>query len=299
MQTLFVLLGPTGVGKTELGISLAKFLNCPIINADSRQIYQHIPIGTAAPTAEEQAQIKHYFVGQLPLQQYYSAAQYEAEATQLIGKLFNTHDSLVLSGGSMLYIDAVCNGIDDIPTINENLRKELNEQYENQGIAPLLSRLEELDLTTFEKIDRNNYRRVIHALEVCIQTGKPYSSFLTKAACKRPYRIVKIGLQRPREELYERISQRVDTMMEQGLLDEARKVYPMRQCNALNTVGYKELFSYFDGEWTLDTAIEKIKHNTRVYARKQLTWFNRDNSIVWFNPTFKEAILNFVKGCIS
>lgn len=299
MQTLFVLLGPTGVGKTELGISLANSLCCPIINADSRQIYKGIPIGTAAPTPEEQAAAKHFFVEQLSLQDYYSAAQYEADAMSCIQQLFRQHDSLLLSGGSMLYIDAVCNGIDDIPTVSEDVRLALNVRYEAEGLSPLLAELKLLDSISYESIDLNNPRRVIHALEVCVQTGRPYSSFLTKGARKRPFRIVKIGLQRPREELFERIGLRVDAMMEQGLLEEAKSVLPLRECNALNTVGYKELFAYFDGNCSLKEAVEKIKRNTRVYARKQMTWFSHDNSVVWFHPSHKADVLRFVKDCLS
>ncbi len=299
MHTLFVLLGPTGVGKTNLAILLANFFRCPIINADSRQIYRDIPIGTAAPTIDEQARATHYFVGQLSLQQYYSAAQYAEEATACIHNLFKTHPTLILSGGSMLYIDAVCNGIDDIPTVEDDIRSTLNHRYATEGIASLLDELKQRDCVTYEKIDRNNYRRVIHALEICLQTGKPYSSFLRKSTHNRPYRVIKIGLQRPREELYERINQRVDRMMKDGLLEEAERFSPLRQCNALNTVGYKELFAYFDGEWTLETAVEKIKRNTRVYARKQLTWFNHDNATVWFNPIHETSVLRFAEDCVE
>ena len=282
--TLVVITGPTGVGKTELCIRLAERLHTDIINADSRQLYRDLPIGTAAPTAAQQARVRHYFVGTLGITDYYSAARYEADVLQLLEELFQTHDRLLLSGGSMMYIDAVCNGIDDIPTIRDDIREEMKRRYAEEGLPALVEELRQLDPEHYEVVDRNNPRRVIHALEICHQTGKTYTSFRTNTRKERPFNIVKIGLTRPREELYERINRRVDQMMEDGLLEEARAMYPLRHLNALNTVGYKELFCYFDGTWTLPEAVERIKGNTRRYCRKQLTWFKRDPEIHWFSP---------------
>ena len=281
MKTLIVLLGPTGVGKTELSLQLAEHFKSPIISADSRQLYKELPIGTAAPTQEEQAKIKHYFVGTLQLTDYYSASQFEEDVISLLNDLFQTHETILMCGGSMLYIDAVCKGIDDIPTIDETLRADLRELYQKEGIDPIRQQLKILDPVFYKQVDLKNHKRVIHALEICLMAGKPYSSLRTDSKKPRPFNIIKIGLKRDREELYERINQRVDKMMEQGLLEEARSVYHLRHLNSLNTVGYKELFKYFSGEWTLDFAIEKIKQNTRIHSRKQMTWFNRDDEIRW------------------
>ena len=284
VPTLIVLLGSTGVGKTALSLDLAEQLNSPIISADSRQFYQALPIGTAAPTKEEQERVQHYFVGNLQLTDYYSASQFETDVLRLLDDLFQTHETILMSGGSMMYIDAVCKGIDDIPTVDEKLRADLKELYEKEGIEPIRNQLKLLDPVFYRQVDLQNHKRVIHALEICLMAGKPYSSLRKNEIKQRPFKIVKIGLQRPREELYERINRRVDEMMVQGLLEEARAVYPFRHLNALNTVGYKELFNYFSGEWTLDFAVEKIKQNTRIYSRKQMTWFKRDADIQWFHP---------------
>ena len=284
MKTLVVLLGPTGVGKTELSLKLAEFFGSPVLSADSRQLYENLVIGTAAPTPEEQAQIKHYFVGTLQLTDYYSASQFEEDVIALLADLFQTHETILMSGGSMMYIDAVCKGIDDIPTIDETLRAELRELYQKEGIDTIRQQLKLLDPVFYKQVDLQNHKRVIHALEVCLMAGKPYSSLRTESLKPRPFRIVKIGLKRDREELYERINLRVDKMMEDGLLEEARSVYHLRHLNSLNTVGYKELFNYFSGEWSLDFAVEKIKQNTRIYSRKQMTWFKRDKEIQWFHP---------------
>ena len=284
MKTLIVLLGPTGVGKTELSLQLARSLGSPILSADSRQLYKELAIGTAAPTPEEQAQVKHYFIGTLQLTDYYSASQYEEDVITLLTDLFQTHDTLLMSGGSMMYIDAVCKGIDDIPTIDETLRADLRTQYENEGIDSIRHQLKILDPVFYKQVDLKNHKRVIHALEVCLMAGKPYSSLRTDKQKTRPFRILKIGLQREREELYERINYRVDKMMELGLLEEARSVNHLKHLNSLNTVGYKELFKYFSNEWTLEFAVEKIKQNTRIYSRKQMTWFKRDKDIQWFHP---------------
>ena len=290
MKTLIVLLGPTGVGKTEISLKLAEFLGSPVLSADSRQIYKDLPIGTAAPTLEEQAQIKHYFVGTLQLNDYYSASRFEEDAITLLADLFQTHETIVMSGGSMMYIDAVCRGIDEIPTIDETLRADLRDLYHSEGIEPIRRQLKLLDPVFYKQVDLQNHKRVIHALEICLMAGKPYSSLRTDKPKERPFNILKIGLQREREELYERINHRVDKMMEQGLLEEARSVYHLRHLNSLNTVGYKELFNYFSGDWTLEFAIEKIKQNTRIYSRKQMTWFKRDKEISWFHPEQLEEI---------
>ena len=293
MKTLVVLLGPTGVGKTEFSLSLAEFLGCPILNCDSRQLFSGMEIGTAAPTAEQLQRVRHYFVGTLQLEQYYSAAQYENDALLLTQELFRTHDTLLLSGGSMMYLDAVCKGIDDIPTISEEVRSEVKAQLKEKGLTALTQKLQELDPEYFAIVDKKNTRRVVHALEVCLMSGKTYTSFRTNNQKQRPFRILKIGLDRPREELFSRINARVDQMMADGLMEEVRHLLPYRHCNALNTVGYKELFRVIDGEWPLDMAVERIKKNTRVYAKKQLTWFRRDDSITWFHPDDIESIIQF------
>lgn len=280
-KTLKVVIGPTGIGKTDYAIQLAQKYDCPILNADSRQLYRDIPIGTAAPTAEEQARVKHYFVGTLDLEDYYSAAQYEHDALLLMEELFKTHDTLVMSGGSMMYVDAVCKGIDDIPTVDEDTRALLKQRYETEGLEPLVAELRLLDPAYYDVCDKRNPKRVVHALEICYMTGRTFTSFRVRREVQRPFRIEKIGLQRPREILFERINRRVDNMVEQGLLDEARRVFPFRCCNSLNTVGYKELFHYFDGDWELDFALEKIRRNSRVYAKKQMTWFKKDYDVTW------------------
>ncbi len=297
MNTLFVLTGPTGVGKTELSLSIAQKFNSPIINADSRQIYRQLPIGTAAPTSLQQALVKHYFVGTLNLEEYYSAAEYEQDVMSLLPILFTQSPNILLTGGSMMYIDAVCNGIDDIPTVDAITRLTLKQRYEAEGLEQLCEELKALDPTHYNKVDLNNPRRVIHALEICHMTGRPYSSFLTSQTKSRPFRIIKIGLNRPREELFARINQRVLDMMDLGLEEEARTVYPLRHLNSLNTVGYKEMFRFFDGEWDLETAIQKIQRNTRVYAKKQLTWFKKDPEMTWFNPDDVQAILAYIDSC--
>lgn len=294
MKTLVVLLGPTGVGKTALSFALAERLESPILSADSRQLYREIPIGTAAPTKEEQERVEHYFIGTHQLTDYYSAAQYEIDVLKLSEELFRSHDALLLTGGSMMYIDAVCKGIDDIPTVDDITRRTLLERYEQEGLEPLVDELRLLDPEYYRIVDLKNPKRVIHALEICYMTGRTYTSFRTQTTKERPFRIVKIGLRREREELYERINRRVNQMVEDGLVEEARRVYPYRHLNSLNTVGYKELFSYFDGDCTLEFAIEKIKQNSRIYSRKQMTWFRRDDSIRWFHPDETEEILRYV-----
>ena len=280
-KTLLILLGPTAVGKTKTALAIAEQFSSPIIYADSRQLYRDLPIGTAAPTAEEQALVKHYFVGDLSLTDYYSAAQYEAEVLPLLSHLFSERDVVVLSGGSMLYIDAVCNGIDDIPTIDQSTRSLLSRRLKIEGPEALKAELKLLDPLYYQEVDLRNTARIVHALEVCYMTGQPFSSFRTKSRKPRPFRLVKFGLWRERNELFERINQRTETMMGNGLLEEAKRVLHFRRSNALNTVGYKELFKYFDGEWDLSFAVEKIKRNTRVYSKKQMTWFKKDPDIRW------------------
>lgn len=283
MKKLLVLLGPTGVGKTELSVSLAEYWGCPIISADSRQLYKGLSIGTAAPTETQLSRVPHYMVGTLDIEEYYSASEFESDSLKMISELHQTNDILIVSGGSMMYIDALCKGIDEVPTIDENLRKELYDRYEKEGLEPIRSQLKILDPVFYDQVDLKNYKRVIHALEVCLMSGKPYSSFRTNTVKQRPFEIIKFGLMRNRDELYQRINVRVDKMMEDGLLAEAEKFYPFRVNNSLNTVGYKELFKYLDGDWTLEFAVEKIKQNSRIYSRKQMTWFKRDASINWIN----------------
>ena len=290
--TLIVLLGPTGVGKTALGIQLALQLGCSILSADSRQIYRELPIGTAAPTPEERAAVPHYFVGTHSVTEGYSAASYEADVLRLLEGLFVDHPIQLLSGGSMMYIDAVCRGIDEIPDVDPAIRTEVWHRYETQGLAPILTELEQLDPRYYATVDHQNYKRVLHGYEVCLSTGRPFSSFHTGQAKHRPFDIIKIGLTREREELYARIDERVLQMMSLGLEAEARAVYLHRHLNALNTVGYKELFAYFDGMISLEEAIRLIQRNSRHYARKQLTWWKRDPEVHWYHPEDIEGIEN-------
>lgn len=300
MDTLIVVTGPTAVGKTELCLEIAETLGIPIINADSRQMYNGMSIGTAAPTAEQTARVKHYFVGNLRLDDYYNAAMYEQDAIRLLEQLFSQQQErqgqrfALMSGGSMMYIDAVCNGIDDIPTITPETRSLVKERLAKEGLEALCEELKRLDPEYYSIVDKKNTRRVVHGLEICLQTGKPYSSFRKNSKKARNFNTKKIVLNLPREELYARINARVDTMMDSGLLEEARSLYPQRGLNALNTVGYKELFEHFDGKYPLDEAVSRIKGNTRRYARKQLTWFKRDASARWFSPNEKDSIMNFI-----
>lgn len=320
-NTLIVILGPTGVGKTELCLRLAEYFHIPIVNADSRQLFAEIPIGTAAPTAEQQKRVKHYFVGNLHMTDYYSASRFEEDAMRLFQQLFsdeqNPHHLALMSGGSMMYIDAVCNGIDDIPTVDDSTRRLMKQRLADEGLPALVEELKRLDPEHWAIVDKNNPRRVVHALEICHMTGQTYTSFRKKERLHtselndetnvtRPFRIVKIGLTRPREELYERINKRVLEMIADGLVEEARKVFPLRHLNALNTVGYKELFEHFEGKTTLDEAIFKIQSNTRRYCRKQLTWFKRDEQIHWFDlsemgndmQTASEKIIKYIESLV-
>ena len=293
-KTLIVITGPTAVGKTDLCLDIAKELGIPIINADSRQIYRELKIGTAAPTEEQLRQVRHYFVGILGLNDYYSASMYEEQVMQLLPELFQSSDYALLTGGSMMYIDAVCNGIDDIPTVDDETRNTLKQRLATEGLEALCEQLHQLDPEHWEIVDKKNPRRVVHALEICLMTGRTYTSFRTNARKERPFRIVKIGLNRERDVIYDRINRRVDSMMQAGLLDEARGLYHLRHLNALNTVGYKEIFAHLDGTWSLDEAVERLKGNTRRYARKQLTWFKRDPQMHWFSPDEKQMILNHI-----
>lgn len=283
MKKLVVLLGPTGVGKTELSLRLAEYFSSPVLSADSRQIFKKMKIGTAAPTKEQLQRVQHYFVHQLEPEQYYNAAQFESDVISLLSSLYENLDTVILTGGSMMYIDAVCKGIDDLPDVDESLRKQLKEQVQREGLEPIRQQLKLLDPDFYRQVDLKNTQRVIHALEICLMTGVPYSSLRKRQVRQRPFEIIKIGLCREREELYERINQRVEMMMQDGLVRECQSLIPFRHLNALNTVGYKEIYNYLDGEWTKEFAVEKIKQNSRIYSRKQMTWFKRDEDIHWVN----------------
>lgn len=310
-KKLIVILGPTGVGKTELTISIAEHFHVPIINADSRQIFAELPIGTAAPTPEQRQRVTHFFVGNHHINDYYSASRFEEDVLALLKQLFlnpqdinelNTDDDAInpynialLSGGSMMYIDAVCNGIDDIPTIDEKTRADMKHRLEAEGLPALTEELQRLDPEYWAIVDRKNPRRVVHALEICKMTGRTYTSFRKQKPRPRPFDIIKVGLWRERDEMYERINTRVLNMMEEGLEEEARQVYPFRELNALNTVGYRELFSWFDGTIDKAEAVRQVQSNTRRYMRKQVTWFKHDDSIKWFNPDDKGNIIKYLE----
>lgn len=289
-KNLIIILGPTGIGKTDLSLEIAEKYNTEIISSDSRQIYKNMPIGTAAPDESQLKRVKHHFVGIMSPDTYYSAAQFETDVINLLQELFIRHDNVIMTGGSMMYIDAVCKGIDDIPTIDEMTRNTLIERYRQEGLDNLCAELRLLDPEYYNIADIKNPKRVIHALEVCYMTGKTYTSFRKREKKERPFNIIKIGLRRDREELYERINKRVDMMIRQGLIEEVKNLKEYRNMNALNTVGYKEIFKYLDGEYSLDFAIEKIKQNTRIYSRKQMTWFKKDPETEWFHPDEKEKI---------
>ena len=280
-KSLLLILGPTGVGKTELSLRVAEHYGCPIVNCDSRQVFRSIPIGTAAPTAQEQARVKHYFVATRELEDDYNAGQFERDAMELLDTLFKTHEVVVMTGGSMLYADAVCNGLDDLPSVPDALRQQVQRDYETKGLEWLQTEVQRLDPAYWQLVDQQNPARLAHCVEMCLTTGQTYSSLRTGERKQRPFRIIKIGLERPREELYDRINRRVIQMIADGLEDEAKAVYPKRQLNSLQTVGYKELFAYFDGAYDLPRAIELIQQNTRHYAKRQMTWFRRDKDIHW------------------
>jgi len=281
---LIVITGPTAVGKTSVAIEVAKSLRTEIISCDSRQMYREMRIGTAVPTEEELAIVPHHFIGNLSIHDYYNVSMFEQECLQLLNKLFSKYPTVVMTGGSGLYIDALCKGIDDFPTVDPEIRKTVTGWFETEGIEYLRRQLKMLDPEHYAMVDLRNHKRIMKAIEVSLQTGKPYSSFLTAQEQKRPFNIEKIVLNRPREELFERINNRTTQMMKEGLLEEAEALYPYRHLNALNTVGYKELFAYMDGQYDLDTAVELIRRNTRRYAKRQLTWFARDKEMIWRHP---------------
>jgi tRNA dimethylallyltransferase len=280
-KKLIIILGPTAVGKTEYSLNLAERLQTEILSCDSRQMFREMKIGTAAPSEDELKRVPHHFIGNLSIHDYYSCGKYEIEALQKCDELFKKHDTLVMTGGSMLYIDAVCNGIDEMPDIDEELRNSLWKRYEKEGIESLRQELKILDPEYAQKVDPKNGKRIIHALEICLQAGKPYSEIRKNQKKERPFEIQKIGIYREREELNHRINLRVDKMFEQGLYEEALGLYPFKHLNSLNTVGYKELFAHFDGQCSLEEAKEKIKTDTRRYAKKQMTWFKKDENIKW------------------
>ena len=297
-KTLIVLLGPTGVGKTDLSINIAKAFNTEILSCDSRQIYKELRVGTAVPEKEYLEMVPHHFIRTISIHDYYNASKFEFEVVDLLKQLFQTKDQVLMTGGSMMYIDAVCKGIDDLPTIDTEIRTNLKERLDNEGLESLWIELKRLDPEYYHKVDLKNGKRVLHALEVCYMTGKTFTSFRKNIVKKRDFDILKIGLNRDREELYNRINQRVDLMIQDGLIEEARSVYDHRHLNSLNTVGYKELFQHFDGDISLEEAIDLVKRDSRRYARKQLSWFRRDKEIHWFHPDEAEKIIEFIKETV-
>ncbi len=297
MKNLIVILGPTGIGKTDLSIDIAKKFETEIISSDSRQVYRELKIGTAVPIDDQLKKVKHHFIGNKSIYDYYNASMFEEEVIESLNVLFKDFDYVVMTGGSGMYINAVCDGIDYLPTIDQKLRDDLIEKYKKEGIESIRLQLKMLDLVSYNKIDLKNPKRMLKALEVSIQTGKPYSSFLLDTKKKRDFNIIKIGLRRDREELYERINLRVDQMIEEGLIEEANRFYEDRHLNSLNTVGYKELFDCFAGNITEEKAIELIKRNSRHYAKRQISWFSRDKEIVWFHPENEDRIVEFIKSC--
>jgi len=292
--TLIVLLGPTGVGKTNISLSMAEQFGCPIISSDSRQFYRELKIGTAAPSVAQLRRVKHYFIGSHSIHDEYNAGQYEKDAIELLDELFKKHDVVLLVGGSMMYIDAICNGMDDIPNVDAETRAYWQKQYADGGLEYIQKELMLLDPVHYEQVDIQNPKRILHALEICSMTGAPYSALRTGQRKLRNFNILKIGINRPRPELYERINARVDEMMKDGLLEEAKMFYQFKSLNTLNTVGYKELYAYMDGLWTLDFAVNMIKQDSRRYAKRQMTWFNRDKEIRWFHPDELELKLESV-----
>lgn len=296
MKTLIVILGPTGIGKTDLSIDIAKEFGTEIISSDSRQIYRELKIGTAVPSDNQLSKVKHHLIGHKSVYDYYNASIFETEVLELLAKLFLNHDQHIMTGGSGMYINAVCDGIDELPTIDMEIRNDLIEKYEKEGIDSLRLYLKMIDPESYKKIDLKNAKRILKALEVSLQTGKPYSSFLMGNKKERDFNIIKIGLKRDRPELYERINLRVDQMINDGLVDEAERYYKDRDLNSLNTVGYKELFDYFDNTITQEKAIELIKRNSRHYAKRQISWFARDKDIKWFNPDNYKEITDFIRS---
>jgi len=292
--TLLVILGPTGVGKTNVSLQMAEHFGCPVVSCDSRQFYRELKIGTAAPTEDQLRRVKHYFVGSHSIHDEYNAGQYEKDAILLLDELFQNNNVVMLVGGSMMYIDAICNGMDDIPNVDAETRLFWQKQYADFGLEFIQGELKRLDSVHFEQVDLQNPKRIIHALEICSMTGNPYSNLRTGQRKLRNFNILKIGLNRPRPELYERINARVDAMMTEGLLEEAEKFYAYKNLNTLNTVGYKELYEYMEGKWTLDFAVNMIKQDSRRYAKRQMTWFNRDKEIMWFHPDELDSKMELV-----
>ena len=293
---LIVLLGPTGVGKTSASLSISKHFDAPIVSADSRQFFHEMRIGTAAPTLEQLTVAPHHLVGHKSITERYSCGMFETEALKVLNNIYQSHSMSMLVGGSMLYLDAVCNGIDDFPTPDPELRKSLENQLKTEGIESLRAQLKLLDPEHYDRVDLKNSQRILKAIEVCLQTGRPYSSFRTNPQKERPFKTIKVGLNLPREILYERINARVDQMIEEGLVSEAKSLYPLRHHNALKTVGYREIFDYIDGKISLEKAIELIKRNSRHYAKRQLTWWAKDNEIEWFSPNEIEEILAYIES---
>lgn len=298
-NTLIVLLGPTGVGKTGISVALAQNFASPIISSDSRQFYRELKIGTAAPSDEVLSLIKHYFIGSHSIFDVYNAGQYEQDVLKLLEGLFVNHKIALLVGGSMMYVDAVCNGMDDVPTIDVEVRAYWRKYYEEKGLEAIQYELKVLDPVYHGQVDLQNHKRLLHALEVCMQAGKPYSSFRTGEKKQRDFNILKIGFNRPRPELYDRINRRVDEMMEDGLLEEASRYHQHQHLNTLNTVGYKELYAYLDGKCTLEEAVQMIKQDSRRYAKRQMTWFNRDKDIHWFHPNDVAGVVGFIDKALS
>jgi len=298
-KTLVVLVGPTGIGKTKTSIDIANHFKTEIISADSRQIFKELKIGTAAPTSDELNAAKHHNIGTHSIHDYYSAWEFEQDALKMADTLFKHNNLIVLTGGSMMYIDAVCKGIDELPTIDPDLRNQLKSQYEEEGIENIRRQLKQLDPIFYNQVDLQNHKRVIHAVEICLMTGKPYSELRTNSIKQRPFKMIKIGLELEREVIYDRINKRVDLMIEQGLVDEAKQHYPHKKLNSLNTVGYKELFDHFDGEYNIEKAIELIKRNSRRYAKKQMTWFKKDEETKWFSPFEISKIITYIESNLS
>jgi tRNA dimethylallyltransferase len=298
-KNLVVITGPTGIGKTSVGIKVAQHFKTEIVSADSRQIFKELCIGTAVPAKNELNAVKHHLIQNISISENYNASRYENDALEQINELFKKHDLVLLVGGSMMYIDAVCKGIDIMPDADPEIRKSLKTQLEKEGIESLRFQLKKLDPEYYSKVDLKNPNRIIHALEITLMTGKPYSGFRTNKIKQRPFNIIKTGLNCERDLLHQRINSRVDQMIKDGLVNEARSVYSLKHLNSLNTVGYKELFDYFDNKTSLDKAIELIKRNSRRYARKQLTWFRRDGEVTWFNPENTDEIIDFIRTQIS
>jgi len=298
-DTLVIISGPTAVGKTRVGIGVARHFGSEIVSADSRQIYREMRIGTAVPTPQELAVVKHYFIQTKSIFDYYNAFMYETEVLALLPQLFRRMNPVIMVGGSGLYIDAVCHGIDDIPTVDPAVRQQMKELYEREGLEGLQRRLREADPDYYARVDLRNPQRLLKALEISVQSGRPYSSFLTRTRKERPFRIVRIGLDLPRQELYDRINRRVLQMVEEGLVEEARTLLPHRRVNALNTVGYKEIFDHLEGKLSLDEAVERIRANSRKYARKQLTWFRKDKDTQWFRPDETEKIIEWITFALN